>query len=552
MLGEFQLVLSEYQGSGGAEAYKPVVIYQFHAPPTSLSYRPRHASAVTALPGGVHIESGPTIVADASIHITSGLELALSTDEFGAPRMLTGQERADALRYFLSWASERLSWGNYRLEFHAFPRGRHWRIVPKPDTSRFEISNRNASRCGGDEIDLSFIIVGDLAAPITPLQGLHETLTQVSAKVSRVTGWVALKVEACAQLVDVPLSIAAVADRAIREARLVVQGMRDVVGGVKDVTAIPLDLAYDVVGLAADVKSTLLEAGDIFGADYWRGLGEDMTAACAAIKKMLTLTPRHSSEAAALGAGGGVLSEQQYEQISGALSAEDAAATPNPAKMGFPGLVPRMTSYTGWLPYTVQDSDTLPGIAQKELGSQAFWVDIAILNGLGSVFLGDLTEGMVLQIPVMSGGLPFGQPGLNDPALLQKMVDEFIYLRDFRVEPVATSGPNVGIGFVVDPDDPRGVLTVTGMQNYVQRFRHIIFRTELGSNPCFPGAGVYLGIGRKKRPSTRGLTRLSAQAQLYADPRTVAVQVVRDEEGADYTDVAFEVKTRSSKTALGV
>ena len=104
----------------------------------------------------------------------------------------------------------------------------------------------------------------------------------------------------------------------------------------------------------------------------------------------------------------------------------------------------------------------------------------------------------------------------------------------------------------IDLSSKSDIRTVTGHDNYVQRYRDIVFRTELGENRCFPGVGVYRGIGRKSRIQTRHLTRLSAQEQLLSDPRTVGVNVLKDEGTGDTVIVEFEVTTQDASSAIEV
>lgn len=552
-LGTYQLVLSKLQTGGGSSIYKPDIDFRFHANPNDIVYTPRHAVAVKALPTGVHVITAPTRIADIIVHFDMGLAQFLATDGAGNASVMGGRERATELRRFLATVSQRRAAGGYRLEYHDNDRDRHYQV--ELTASPFSISNGAKSRVGGDEVELRFVVTADLNSPTDVLSRLHAGLAAAQAAVGRVTGVCALGLEVVRSIENVPLQVAGLVTTALSQIGVVVKAAHDVVSGVAEISAIPLNILSSARTLVANIKGTYLAAQDLFTADHWRRMGEALTSLTAELKRLARVWERPGASTTALTASSPSASPAQFSVIASALSGTPTgkqvlAGLANPAISAFKGLDAKLASYTGWTPYVVKAGDTLAGIAANALGGTSDWIILALLNGLSNSFGGDLTEGQILKIPLKNGGLPFGQSQFNDPASFQKAIEEFVYLRDFRLW--FPYGQKAGADIEINRDDPRGVRTVTGLANYVQRFAYIVFRTELGSNPCFPAVGVYQGTGHKRISSTRHLTRLSAQAQLWADPRTMGVRLRSEDTSGNATQVTFDVATRLATAKLEV
>jgi hypothetical protein len=550
--GEYQMVLAKLQPGGGASIYKPEIDFRFHASPDSITYSPRHATSVRALPTGVHVVTAPTRLADITVRLTTGLEQFLATDADGNASVMGGRERAKAVRQFLAAVAQRKSRGGYRLEWHDNDRDYHYQIEIVGST--FAIASGDSSRIGGDNIDLKLTVTSDLNAPVTALFALHAGLAAAQAKLGRLAGTAALALERVRTIENVPLQAAGLVKTAIQQIGVIVQAVQDVVSGVREISAIPLTILLSARDLTAEIRLTYFAAADLFTADHWRRMGEALTDVAAETKRLTLVWQRSGPSAGALTASGPAVSSAQYSTMSGALSATESgkktlASLSNPSLQAFAGLDAKLASYGGWTPYAVKDGDTLPAIAQAALGNAADWIVVAVLNGLSTPFGGNLVEGKILKIPVKTGGLPFGQTHFNDLATFQKAIEEFVYLRDFRLW--FPYGQAAGCDIEINRDDPRGVRTITGLANYVQRYLYIVFRTELGADPRYPAVGIYQTTG-KKRQVGRNLTRLSAQAQLWADPRTIGVQVREDASAGTVTDIVFDAATRLATAKLGV
>ena len=403
------------------------------------------------------------------------------------------------------------------------------------------------SRLGGDEVELPFVVVGDLLAMPGILRSIHDGLAAVQSAVSRVTGLAAIALETVRQFSRIPLQLAGLVTSTLDKVSDVIGRLRAIVD-FSDVDAAVLSDLRSVNSLCVQVKQTLTLAGDIFSADHWRRLGDSITAMTAATVKLFKASPPRNGTASIAGASGGATSASNFSVVAAALTAGGGSAQNQPVQ-AFPGLQPRLDAYSGWTPYEVKAGDTLAGIAAKLLGQSSLWVDLAVINDLGADYGMSLVDGQVLKIPMQNGGLPFSLPSSTDIAQFKASVLEFAYLRDLKLS--YPRGLAAGADLTINREDPRGFETVTGPANYKQRYQCIVFRTQVGTNPCFEHVGVYLSVGRR-RSLAKNLTRVSAQAQLAADPRTLSVVLRKQDYTADQTTVEFDVRTQMANVTLGV
>ena len=527
----YQLVLSRHV-TGGHEplGWRPEVIYDLHLPPTDMDYRPRPASVITPLFGAAHIETGPTILADLTISLQSGVAMALASTATGRPAVLSGLARDRAMRAFMQAASERISTDGWRLEFHADTRSLHLQVVP---TGTGFHAGSGMSRVGGATVSLQFTAVAVLDGPVGLIGSIRAAVGDAVAQIGVVAGALAYGLDRAAQIVAIPTSVSGLGS-VLAAIRVVTTALQAVVNGTAALLDVPGDTlraVRDEIEVACDA---FVAAGDLAAAQTWHDLGTQSDAALAAIAAASATTTLLGQTT-----GGSATAFAVFQSAQLAAGNKGAAQYADPHLDEFPGGL--SSDYVGWVPYVVQAGDTLFDIAAAKMGTTDLWVALAKVNGLAPV-LTDLQVGTVIKIPVKYNALPWAAtPAFATSAAFQAAMVEYLYLVGFAV--AAAPGMDGAIDFVIDDDDPRDVRLVTGVEGVAQRYRHIGFRTDLGSNPSFPDFGVWLGVGRPDSPALRALTRLSATQLLSSDPRIVAVDVVRDEQTVDAVDVEFDVRT---------
>ena len=536
-----QLVLSKSvtDDEGHFTAFRPEIVFDLHQPPTSITYRPRPAHEVRPLMGGVHIESGPTFLADLSIKLESGQGFALSSTARGAPALYNGLQREQATRAFLALASSRLAKGGYRLEFHSDSRDLHLHVVPQ--APEYTAQTGTISRNGGASISLQFIAVGDLDGPIGVMGMVTDWLNGAQKKFAVVSGTATYYLEVAKQASGIPQQAVGLVRAAVLQVGVVTQRMTEAAQGIRSIFDVPTDIIELAADLCLDATDALVVAGDLANAETWHRISNDMFAAISALKALVRQSFGGEGDAASNAGARGPTIDPKF--LSGPISigsvpesGGDGAFAAHSAAIG---------TYTGWTPYAYVPGDTLIDIALGFYGSPNKWMDIAYYNNLVSPFV-TLDGGSTIKLPVTSGGIPFGPSGFETAAAFEKELEEFIYYRDFLVRDRADGS---GIDWVIDESDFRDILTVTGLDNFVQRYDKVVFRTDLGDNPIYPEIGVFLGVGQKNLLSVKTLTRQTAQSQLLADPRTVSVEVLKDVEGVDETRVTFDVRTLSAQPA---
>lgn len=527
----YQLVLSRRVAASG-NAWRPEVVYGLHLPPTQMDYRPRAATKVTPLFGAAHIESAPTILADLTLNLESGLAQMLSSDASGRPAVLSGPQRDRAMRQFMQTASERIAQDGWRMEFHADSRDIHVQVVVAG--TGFTFSAGGMSRNGGAGVALQFTAVRRLDGPVGLIGSINAAIADVVAQAGVVAGAMAYRLDQAAQVVALP-GAAANAANVAAQMRVVADKMLAVVAGTAASVSVPADTLRSARDAAVDITAAFVDAVDLYSAQIWHDLGELADAALA-----VTAATTNANVLAAQASGGdGTAAFEAFKAAQ--LSAGNAGAANYANPVQDAALVGLPAEYVGWLPYLVEAGDSLMDIAAATMGDASKWTAIAQLNGIDA-WITDLQVGTTIKIPVAWGAIPFAATSqFGDPAAMQTAVEEYLYLVGFAVQ--AVPDLDGAVDLVVNDDDPRDVVLVTGVQSVVQRYGLLGFRTDLGANPTFPEFGVYLGIGRADNPALRALTRVSATQLLASDPRIVEATVLRDTETVDAVALEFDVRT---------
>ena len=521
----YQLVLSRRV----AGVYAPRFIYQFHLPPTSLSYRPEQTYEVTALIGGVHVESGVSRIGTIDLDIKAGVGQALSTRHDGFPLVTNGQDRARELRKFFELVGRALTSGEYRLEFHSDTRRLHYEVVP--ENISFSADSASSSRIGGMDSSITLRCVGDLQHAVSVMGNINEFVASAREYFMVASGVIAGGVTVAERFIGVAGTSKGLVIEALNVSKFIIETLNkttDTAAALLDIKKDTIETWRDLCHKAADgsANKTLKRALRAIGtvADAASIVAQQSTGA-------LSLPESPGYETAESGQKFGVPEGEEIKP-KGAFAAMDWPF-----------------AYSGWVPYTPEEFETLLDISKDHFGTQNKWPVIAKANGLVDPFAP--LDGSVIKLPVKNGGLPFSSDSGSSYASIKKAAEEAYFYRDIKIAPAEDSTGHSELGdLVIDKSNLVDILTVTGPKNYEQRYEMLVFPTELGSNGCFPEVGVYLGVGQKNLIETRHLTRDTAQQQLLSDPRTSTVDVSADKSSSDTRQIAFDVKTGSGQDAL--
>ncbi len=531
----YQFVLSKLTQSNAGVAYKPEKVFTLYLAPQSVVVAPRKPHAVTPLMFGAHVDSGLQFLQDLNIRLSTGQQVQLSSDQDGNAALLNGQERTQALRRFLENASAAIQVGTHRLEFHSDPRLMHFIVVPKMEEQRAEVGN--ISRVGGSEWSLGFVVVGEVTDGLSLFGAVDSIFGGAMKEVKKATGAVALSLSLLKDGLNLlPNTVQDTIGSLIDQGRALLDEVDGVVDAGRNMAALPLDLTGELVDLAESIRITF--GGNEVVGDDLRRLSEEADALWFA--EMMAAQNSSSAPGSEVIDGIGLTQacgDEECSTIIAGLEADGDSLAGKVDNSGVltPSLESAMSSYTGWIPYTVGPGQSIIEIAEQELDDSGKWQDIASINGLTGPYP---TVGSVIKVPVISGGYPFSWGDAEDIETYLRELEERLYYRDVRLRDLGSGGVDWELNR--DLDD---VATISGRTNFNQRYRLVVFRTELGNNPEFSGVGVFLGVGQKRKQDTIGLTHISARQQLLVDPRVTQVQTVRLEDTADGSLVEFDVQT---------
>ena len=527
----YYFVLARRPG-GEAVTWIPESTFVLHLPAHEIDVEARVAHKVRPLLGGAHIDSAPTLLYDVSMSLRSGQGLALGSSASGTPSFGTGRQRALALREWLATVDAKLATGSYRLEFHVDPRNHHLIVVPQ--SRSFTASSGDGTRNGGENFSLRFTSYGLTDRPDGFLSEVAAFISGAEQRVASVAGTIAAQLAVAQQVLRVPATVAGLLTTTLRTFEAIAAQLPLIVQGTASVASLPASIYAEAIDGASALARVFIDLESYTDAETWNRLAAAAAAAGSATKAMA----RNSRSV--VDASFGLPSNSGATSIAASASANASVEAPSGAFAYFSS---NAATYTGWTPYAAVPGESLLDISVKMTGDAKSWVAIAMLNEIGPM----VSKPTTLKIPVIGGGLPWDSSVGTNPASASAALAELIYFRDFRV----TQTPDGRFDWVIDEDSLRDIRTVTGLDNYVQRYS-LVFRTELEENPTFPAIGVYLGIGQPQENATRGLTGQTARAQLLSDPRTVTVVTVADRDAVDFAEVELLATTPSSAVTLGV
>jgi nucleoid-associated protein YgaU len=531
----YQLVLTRVSEKNGVFQFKPEKIFSLYLAPRAVLYAPRKPHNVTPLMFGAHIDTGIQILADLTISLSTGQQAMLSSDPDGNPVVYTGKERAEALRIFLENASKAIHDRTHRLEFHSDPRNYHFVVVPQVEEHRIE--SGGISRLGGSDFNLRFVVVGEVRDGVSLFGTVDSFFKDAMRYLKRATGAAALTLSLLKDSLNLlPRVSQATVGSLIDQGRVLLNEVSGVVDAGENLASLPFEISKEYSDFIAEVRAEFAE-NEVVGDDINR-LDEEIDAVMFA-QKMAT----DQSQTAPGGevTDGITLGQSATEGETATLvsdlegQGDSLADLVDNAGVNLESLKSDMATYTGWLPLIVQAGQSLMDMAEKVLGDPNLWMDIAAINGLYDPYQ---PPGLILKIPTSGGGYPFSW---GDPSELEEFLKELeirLYYRDVKLEDKGKGGVDWKLNSKLNDVD-----TISGRENYAQRYRFVVFKTELGLNPEFPGVGVFLGIGQKRLAETIGLTHISARQQLLLDPRTSSVTTKRAEDTPDGALVEFDVGT---------
>lgn len=534
----------------GPPEYSPDIFFTLYIPPTSLDVSWRSPHVVKALFASVHVDSGNFRLGDLEVSLIQGVKRALYSTRQGGTAILSGKERASELRAFLRRCSEAIRDKTHRMEFHSDARGFHFEVVPQGPQSH-RISNADSSRVGGALSTLSFVIVDDLDTSTNPLATVEELIGSVGRSLSSLLGETTYAVAVVEQGLTTAEKGIGVLTNFVADSRVMIQRVGEVINGVERIQAAPINLLRDLNDTLDTLRRDVINpTSNRSTSERLKRLGEEYDR----LLRVLTETAKDTRRGSFAGSNTLHNTDQSgLTTIQSALTASGDSLAPLLADSlgqstggAFKGLPGRMSGYSGWLPYSVTKGDTLQDIANQAYGTPDYWMEIAIVNGMDGN--NDLIAGDLIQIPVVNGGFSFSISGYDGHQAVKDSLEEAAFFTDIKVERIG------GSNRWVMNDTKDDIVTVTGPDNYKQRFDNIVFQTELGENPEFRNVGIYMGIGEARVKEVIGLTQLTSRQQLVADPRTLSVKTLWRDIGntGDTVDIRYEVETVSKQIQLSL
>ena len=342
---------------------------------------------------------------------------------------------------------------------------------------------------------------------------------------------------------------------AVQSLGVAAQGIRD---GVQDVLAVPWDVVRAWRSLVQTWRAAL-SLDDEFAA--WDPTDESASVAVARYADAAAMEDAFDALLAQPDVFGEVLADAQardanlergdrlltQEEIDATLAASQA----NPSITR--GLTARVTPgsetrrqvegdgpgpepvYIGTRVYTVREGDTLQGIALREIGNTARWLDIAALNRLRAPYISPwsmpdtVSPGDTILIPVTVDARDVSRqrPQAQDDA------DRRLLGVDFYL--------NGAGAWEADPATSQDLRTIGGVPNFAQALERIKFRTELGQNPIWPQIGILAPIGQPNGAGVPEAVALSVRGVALGDRRTAEVTRLEVTDLGDGASVEIDI-----------
>jgi hypothetical protein len=206
--------------------------------------------------------------------------------------------------------------------------------------------------------------------------------------------------------------------------------------------------------------------------------------------------------------------------------------------------------YTGFRDYVVEATDTLIGIAAKQLGDGALWYDLALVNGLKPPYIskagipGTVKVGDMISIPTLTGD---GQNSIAAGSGSEPGVG--VLGTDIALADTAYSTPGrPSVDLALDQRTLRDLKTISNFPNFAQAIQLRVW-TEQGHMPLSPGYGLRRAIGVKQTGAFLALLRISFESTVRQDSRVQSIGTIRFEVVDDLIEVDMDVVPRGAGSA---
>ena len=210
--------------------------------------------------------------------------------------------------------------------------------------------------------------------------------------------------------------------------------------------------------------------------------------------------------------------------------------------------------YTGFVPYTVKATDSLPSIAATQMGDGALWYDIAIVNDLKYPYISvtgapeTVAPGATISIPVIGGGSTAAVVGAEqgtEPGL-------DLLGTDLALEEIPSSQPGrPAVTLAIDKRTYKDIQLISGVPNLEQAIQLRLW-TQQGSMPLIPDYGLSRVIGVNATGAELQLLLLSLKSALLQDSRIQQVTAIRAEVDQDVVTFDIDVVPIGESTAQSV
>lgn len=374
-----------------------------------------------------------------------------------------------------------------------------------PISTNYEIVLRTIKR-----LDFPTLEVTDSYAVRTGLDRLTERLNETIRIMT-------VSVNAATTLFDSTVGVAqATLNSVITPAQTVLNALSQVSNTAARAIAIPRNTVALLANSSLDLVQSLQRIPGEINAYKQEGISTQLSTAFNAYKNIFRKAAATYAE------------DTLYDQSAGAkfdtrTSAYNNPTSGPPRSGGSPTNLANVRAPAGTGITSVRSFDTIFSIAQRVLGDQARWKEIAILNGLSAPYIDVGGDGKTVLRP--NDSILFPASAVDTSSVEQDLTSSTTPLtrrlgRDLKLVSFESAG---GItAFDLDTNNKGDAATIEGISN-LQQAIEIKFSTEKGSLPTHPTFGIAAPIGSKATLRSITAFQLDARLSLLRDARIANV-----------------------------
>ena len=270
-----------------------------------------------------------------------------------------------------------------------------------PNSVDFSMEAGTISGIGGANAQISLTAVKDIERIDTLIGSWNEEILSSISSVSQASGAIARHAAMLNALGSTLGAATGIAGETIRKANRIVNMLADFGYSVEAASNVGLTSLTELLHLIDNTKKTLSADKDSLPRQILSKMAGQVEALICGWKTLTGEASVSPSAAMASSSTGTSQLELSVHKLTGTPLAGDSVDSP--ASGAFAALMDHMSSFTGWIPYTPKVGEALHDIALTQLGDEAQWVAIAIINGLSNTFVDSKSGSETIKIPVKSG-----------------------------------------------------------------------------------------------------------------------------------------------------